>query len=93
MLDVYGDTRLFLFSPPSNRPESAESTDLTEGASIQVSSPDSLDFSWSSGWRWGSRSDGEGWKREFAAEGDDDAAGDETVRNQPMLDPGLLWCG
>lgn len=89
MLDVYGDTRLFLLSPPSNRPESPESTDFTEGASIQGSSPDSLDLSWSSGGRWGSSSDGEGWNREFVADGEDDVAGEEMVRSQLRLGPGF----
>lgn len=96
MLDVYGDTRLFLLSPtpPSNRPESAESADFTEGGSSQGSSPTaapvSLGLSCSrGGWR-DSRSEGGcslGLPGDVEEEEEEE---EERGLNQLRLGPGLV---
>lgn len=82
--------------PPSNRPESAESADFTEGASIQGSSPTtpalSLGLSCSSGICRGSRIEG-GFNLGLPGDMDEDEEEeeeDEMGLYQPRLGLGLL---
>lgn len=95
MLDVYGDTLLFLSpTPPSNRPESADAADFTEGGSSHGSSPTasavSLGFSCSRGGCRDSRSEG-GCSLGLPGDVEDDEEDEEDIGlYQPRLGPGLL---
>lgn len=97
MLDVYGDTLLFLLSPtlPSNRPESAEAADFAEGGSSHGSSATastlSLGLSCSRAGCRGSRSEG-GCSLGLPGDVEDDEEDEEDDMglNQPRLGPGLL---
>ena len=106
VLDAYGETRLFLLSapPPSNSPESAESTDFTEWGSSQGSSPGSptppsLAFSCGPGprGRGSRRAEPEGGSREPPGDVEEEELEEaeeeeeDTGRNQPRLGVGLLW--
>lgn len=82
-------------TPPSNRPESAEAADFTEGGSSQGSSPTtstvSLALSCSRGDCRGSRSEG-GCSLGLPGdvEEDEEEEEDDMGLNQPRLGPGLL---
>lgn len=87
-------------TPPSNRPESTESADFTEGGSSQGSSTPTLSLALScgSGGCRDSRSGGGcslGWPGEV--EDEDDEEDDDMGLYQPRLGPGLLgwlrYCG
>lgn len=88
VLDVYGDTLLFL--PPSNRPESAESTDFTKGVSSQASSAVSLGLSCSRGGCRDSRRVGAcSLGLTGGVEDDEEEVEDDMGLNQPRPGAGL----